>query len=677
MRKRLFCSLYTQEIFGLARVREAEKYRWISIASAHRCLVPRRHTLYNSRMPYQLTIYDQRKPVASFSLRQPIEIGRQDMSKNEPAPQPEKGEHVARVDLPDRVRLIIAGALEKQVSRQHLRLEPQGTDKVLVTNLSANVDLSLGPHGRLAAKESRVCDLPLYCDLLVKAIRLEGETQNSEEFNLQTLAQPSLAPGRRSASAQPSLQSLVGATKGTASKQTADDVLSWLQGAMDVLQSAASSPDYLQQAAKSAVRLIDLDVACVLKRQGDEWQQAASEIAEGCTLPKTWRPSRTMLDRVLDDKRTVFHPPQGGQDTASRGESLQSVRSLVAAPILDREGEVIALLYGERRNEGVISRCGTIDELQARLFELLAYGVAAGLARAEQERQVMAERVRFEQFFTPELAGMLQAQGEEMLSAKSETITVLFCDINGFSRISAEKDPQITIEWLRDILSLLSDCVAEERGVLIDYSGDALEAIWGAPEVTPDHAVRACRAALKMRERLAEFNSRWEPRLGEPTGVSIGINSGPAQVGNIGSRRKIKYGAFGPTVNQAARVQGATKLVGCPLLVTKGTADLLGGAFPLRRLCTATTVNIAEPVEFYELPATPDAAWPKLQTQYEQALSLFEQAQFREAMALLINLAGDYPTDVPTMNLLQRSMALFQNPPPKFDPIWHLKAKTA
>jgi adenylate cyclase len=629
-------------------------------------------------MAYQLTIYDQRKPVASFSLSQPIEIGRQDMTKNEPAPQPEKGEHVARVDLPDRVRLIIAGALEKQVSRQHLRLEPQPGDKVLVTNLSANVDLSLGPYGRLAAKESRLCELPLYCDLLVKAIRLEGETRASEEFNVQTLAQPALVPGRKvGSSIQPTLQSLVGSAKGLSGKQTADDVLSWLQGAMDVLQSAASSPDYLHRASASAVRLIELDVACVLQRHGGEWQEAASEIAAGCTLPKTWRPSRTMLERVLADKRTVFHPPQGGQETASRGESLQSVRSLVAAPILNREGDVIAVLYGERRNEGILTRCGTIDELQAQLFELLAYGVAAGLARAEQERQVLAERVRFEQFFTPELAGMLQARGEEMLSAKRETITVLFCDINGFSRISAEKDPQITIEWLRDVLSLLSDCVAEERGVLIDYSGDALEAIWGAPEVTADHAVRACRAALKMREQLAEFNTRWEPRLGEPTGISIGINSGPAQVGNIGSRRKIKYGAFGPTVNQAARVQGATKLVGCPLLVTKGTADLLGGAYPLRRLCTATTVNIAEPVDFYELPAAPDAAWPKLKEQYEQALALFEKAQFRQAMALLINLAGDFPTDVPTMNLLQRSMAFFQNPPPKFDSVWHLKAKTA
>ena len=628
-------------------------------------------------MPFKITIYEQRKPVSSFALTQIVEIGRQDMAKNEPAPQPEKDLHVVRVDQSDRVRLIIAGALEKQISRQHLLLEPQDPGKLRVTNLSANVDLSLGPHGRLAAKESRICELPLYCDLLVKALRVEGETSN--ELNLQTLAQPTLAPGGSSlVRSQAALRSFVGATgSGLHTKETATDVLAWLQGAMDVLQSAASSPDYLQQAAAAAVRLIELDVALVLKRSGGEWQEAAREIASGSTLPKVWRPSQTMLESVLKDKGTVFYPPQGGQEAVNRGESLRSVQSLVAAPILSREGNVIALLYGERRNESILSRCGTIDEVQARLFELLAYGVAAGLARAEQERQVLAERVRFEQFFTPELAGMLQARGDDMLSAKTETITVLFCDINGFSRISCEKDPQITIEWLRDILSLLSDCVAQERGVLIDYSGDALEAIWGAPEVTPDHAVRACRAALKMRAELAEFNTRWQPRLGEPTGISIGINSGPAQVGNIGSRRKIKYGAFGPTVNQAARVQGATKLVGSPLIVTKRTADLVGSAFPLRRLCTATTVNIAEPVEFYELPSAPDDGWQKLKAQYEQALSLFERSKFREAMALLINLAGDFPSDIPTMNLLQRSMAFFQNPPEKLDSVWHLKAKTA
>jgi hypothetical protein len=82
-------------------------------------------------------------------------------------------------------------------------------------------------------------------------------------------------------------------------------------------------------------------------------------------------------------------------------------------------------------------------------------------------------------------------------------------------------------------------------------------------------------------------------------------------------------------------------------------------------------------VDFYELPASPTAEWPKLKSQYEQGLELFEKGEFRQAMALLIHLSGDFPADVPTMNLLQRSMAFFQNPPAQFDPVWHLKAKTA
>ena len=104
------------------------------------------------------------------------------------------------------------------------------------------------------------------------------------------------------------------------------------------------------------------------------------------------------------------------------------------------------------------------------------------------------------------------------------------------------------------------------------------------PEVTPDHAVRACRAALKMRAELADFNKRWEPRLGEATGISIGINSGPAQVGNIGSLRKFKYGALGHTVNLASRVQGANKHLRTSLLITRATQSKARSASPPRRV---------------------------------------------------------------------------------------------
>src|SRR5207248_3044278 len=107
----------------------------------------------------------------------------------------------------------------------------------------------------------------------------------------------------------------------------------------------------------------------------------------------------------------------------------------------------------------------------------------------------------------------------------------------------------------------LCEIVLDHEGVVVDQIGDELMVMWGAPEVQPNHAVLACRAALAMFECLPSLNERWLSIIGEPIKLGIGINSGIAQVGNVGSKIKFKYGALGNTVNLASRVQGATKHV--------------------------------------------------------------------------------------------------------------------
>jgi adenylate cyclase len=284
--------------------------------------------------------------------------------------------------------------------------------------------------------------------------------------------------------------------------------------------------------------------------------------------------------------------------------------------------------------------------------------------------------VRFEQFFTPELARELQSQGDEMLAGRELEISVMFCDIKGFSRISADCGAALAIEWVRDVLSELSDRVAEFQGVLVDYAGDSLEALWGAPIASDEHAIQACKAALAMRACLPEISQRWLSKIKYPTDITIGINSGLAQVGNIGSRRKFKYGALGTTVNLASRVQGATKYLGVTMLLTKSTASRLTSEFGVRRLCSVRTVNIPDPVELYELVEHPDAAWEDLKKSYEEALTLFEQAQFQGTVQAVAALSARFPTDVPTRELLLRSAPLINQPSNvPFDHVWDLKNK--
>ena len=352
--------------------------------------------------------------------------------------------------------------------------------------------------------------------------------------------------------------------------------------------------------------------------------------------------------------------------------SLVNVQSFVAAPFLNRNGEVLGVLYGERRANSQLRP--PIREIDAKLVELLAYGVASGLARIEQERQLIAERVRFEQFFTPELARMLEIRGDEMLAARDAEITVLFCDIKGFSRISAACGAALAVEWVCDVLSELSDCVVEYQGVLVDYSGDALEAMWGAPLATEKHATLACRAALRMRATLTAINERWQHRLGEATDISIGIHSGAAQVGNIGSRRKYKYGALGTTVNLTSRIQGATKYVGQSVLASKSTTLKADQAFAFRRLCTIRTVNIIEPVAIYELCEDPNSNWVSLKKAYELALQHFEEQRFEDANTVLKRLLVDFPQDQPTRRLFER-LSHVDRMSQAFDSIWTLDGK--
>src|SRR5260370_351906 len=139
------------------------------------------------------------------------------------------------------------------------------------------------------------------------------------------------------------------------------------------------------------------------------------------------------------------------------------------------------------------------------LVELLAGSVAAGLARVEREREALAMRVQFEQFFTPELARELAAH-PDLLLGRDREVSLLFCDIRGFSRISKHLGPAATMEWIGDVMGALSECVLAECGVLVDYIGDELVAMWGAPENQPDHPARACRAALAMLDELPKLN---------------------------------------------------------------------------------------------------------------------------------------------------------------------------
>jgi adenylate cyclase len=150
-------------------------------------------------------------------------------------------------------------------------------------------------------------------------------------------------------------------------------------------------------------------------------------------------------------------------------------------------------------------------------------------------------------------------------------------------------------------MDALTDVVLGEGGTIIDYYGDGLSAMWNAPCDQIDHAERACRAALAMQERIAALGGEWVAMLGAPLRLGVGVHTGRAQVGNAGSRRKLKYGPRGLTVNIASRIEQATKRLGVPVIISRATQKRLGDGFTSTRLCRAQLRGVPRRVALYTI----------------------------------------------------------------------------
>lgn len=307
--------------------------------------------------------------------------------------------------------------------------------------------------------------------------------------------------------------------------------------------------------------------------------------------------------------------------------------------------------------------------------------VRSKLLLAEVDRSMEKRRLRereFEQFFPPTVARHFarHPDSSEMETRRAE-VSVLFCDIRGFSGISERLGGYKTVPWLRDALEAFSQCVLDQEGVLVDYTGDEVMAMWGAPRQIDDHAERACTAGLAMLASLTDLNDQWQEQIGCETNVGIGVNSGPAHVGNIGTRRKLKYGPLGNTVNLASRVQGATSHAKTRFIVTQETRD---GLSPeklalTRQLCDVRFKNIIEPVRLYELAQATRPNWSRIRGDYEAALERFYQQQFPAALATLGNLLRECPDDGPALLLMGRVVDAMSTDDGAFDPVWELPGK--
>jgi adenylate cyclase len=606
--------------------------------------------------PLIIRIYEKKQSLWEEEFDGPVEIGRQ--TENEEAP------YTKKKSASGNWRWIVARVDEDTVSRTHLRIEPLADHRVRLFNLSKKISIHFDGHPDLPPEQSSEFKLPCVLSVGKKTLRLEWPSPRMDA-PLQSLAEATRRPGQAGlpGSIYPTIQ-LPGGID-------VDAILRWLHATVDVLHSASWSTDFLEQAAQAVVNLVGVDACWVVMLDQGTWKPEVVRTSPLLSGQPEWRPSYNVLRKLRDERKTFWQSPNRMSLDAV---SLVGIRTVIAAPILDRAGQVIGALYGDRREDSLTRTGAPLTKLEATLVDLLAGGIAAGLARVEQEKAAVSAQVRFEQFFTPTLSRQLAAH-PDLLKGQDLDVTVLFCDIRGFSRTTRRLGPPKTLEWLNDVLDNLSDCVLASGGVVVDYVGDEVMTMWGAPESQPDHAARACRTALEMLARLPALNERWLPVLGEPFSFGIGINTGVARVGNTGSRQKFKYGPLGNTVNLASRVQGAGKYLKADVLLTGSTRQAISTDFKTRRLATVRVVNIDDPIELCEMVPPDHPGWPLLKDRYEEALKEFDSGSFRAAVRILGNLLMEHPGDGPSLVLLARAVACLVDEPVKFDPVWVLPGK--
>jgi class 3 adenylate cyclase len=240
----------------------------------------------------------------------------------------------------------------------------------------------------------------------------------------------------------------------------------------------------------------------------------------------------------------------------------------------------------------------------------LGYGatVIENFVREQREKQ------RLSRFFSPDvLREVVRDRDGDLLRPRRRFVTVLFSDIRGFTTISERLQPEQVDEMLREYLTVMTEVVFRHRGTIDKYMGDGIMALYNAPREDSEHALNAIRTALEFQERVIPFSARWEAKLGVPIRCGVGINSGEAIVGSLGSKQRNEYTAIGDPVNLAARLESVTKDYRVPIIISEYTYEHVKGRFPTHELDTVTVKGKSQAVKIYGVTPSSMRRHPRAQ----------------------------------------------------------------
>lgn len=309
--------------------------------------------------------------------------------------------------------------------------------------------------------------------------------------------------------------------------------------------------------------------------------------------------SRTITQKVMREKVALLSQDARTDAQFQGAESIfsQGVRSTICAPLVT-ESNVHGVLYADRLDPFASF---TPDHLE--LISAVAAQTAVTVETIKAHKKLAREEVARANYsrFMPEyvVKQLLENPASFRLGGVNQKITVLFADIRGFTALSEKANPEKVVGLLNRYFSAMSEIIFEHGGTLDKYIGDGLMALFGAPNASEEDALNAVKAAVTMQKRLSKLNDELHAEGYGRVSVGIGLHTGEATVGYIGSDKRSEYTAIGDTVNLAARLE--SNAAGGQILMTDATAEASGNRVPVNVLEPLTVKNRVQPVSVLEI----------------------------------------------------------------------------
>jgi len=309
--------------------------------------------------------------------------------------------------------------------------------------------------------------------------------------------------------------------------------------------------------------------------------------------------SRTITQKVMREKVALLSQDAKTDAQFSGADSIvsQGVRSTICAPLIT-ESNVHGVLYADR-----LDPFAAFSPDHLELISAVAAQTAVTVETVKAHRRLAREEVARANYsrFMPEyvVKQILDNPNSFRLGGVNQTITVLFADIRGFTAISEREKPEKVVGLLNRYFSAMTEIIFDHGGTLDKYIGDGLMALFGAPSTSPADAMNAVKTAITMQKRLASLNDELREAGYGQISVGIGLHTGEATIGYIGSDKRSEYTAIGDTVNLASRLESNAK--GGEILMSEATAAASGNLIPVNPREPLTVKNRVQPVNVFEV----------------------------------------------------------------------------